>query len=450
MSMLEALPHEVIEQIFLFSLELNFPRASPFLSKALSRENVYRVLILLAFWVDPRTYSGSKAIDRMMAPFDYTPLEEDERKTLQEAVIKCKWCTANRLLQRIPDMQILTVHRYWINAGIVVDEQQQDAFKRFMGRKDVESQHNFQGVGDPQYKAVGPLKERLQQIYSRFGPSGHKGPYNFDLDIKPMVSLDIKIRELNMLMTLPALGLCTFPSHLLRGRSNGFTQEDVQFLEVLRLTSNNWTEAKPRKRPSTTTKVDRKALHEGLDNAIRHYNYEALLSLLKIDEFVFRHQEDASEDLPTRYMIPSHLFVAAAKLAPREGTPTWRFFEALIRASAESIPRNSPEITQWVVDTKARGHKGQNRFDISGNFAEWVSDFQIHLPKHLRELHGPSMQLFNGGQLNWMLVEGGQLLIALNIDLRGTSEDSYLRPWYSASMSSLENYWVTKSPTSKE
>ncbi|KAJ6150323.1 hypothetical protein N7471_001522 [Penicillium samsonianum] len=51
-SLLEALPVEIIEQIFLHSLNLNFPRASPFLSRALSGEHIYRALILLAFWND--------------------------------------------------------------------------------------------------------------------------------------------------------------------------------------------------------------------------------------------------------------------------------------------------------------------------------------------------------------------------------------------------------------
>ncbi|OQD86061.1 hypothetical protein PENANT_c008G00530 [Penicillium antarcticum] len=446
MSMLEALPYEVIEQIFLYSLELNFPRASPFLSQALSRENVYRILILLAFWRDLRTYPGSKTINRMMAPFDYTPLEEDERKTLQEAVLKCKWCTIDRVLQRIPDMQILTIHRSWINAGIVVDEHQNEDFKRFMDRK-LEFQSVFHGMGEPQNKAVGPAKERIRQIYSRLTPQCHRGPYNFDLIVHPMVDIEIKNRELKMAMLVPALDLCSFPSHLLRGGSNGFSREDVRFLEMLRMTSRNWTDEKPKNRPITETTVDRKALHEGLDNAIRHYNYHALITLLKIDEFVFRYKLDAP---PARYTIPSHLFVTAAKLPPREGTtPTWRFFEALIRASAESIPRNSPEITQWVVDTKARGHDGQNGFDTSAKFAQWVSGFQIQLPKHLRELHGPSIQLFNGGKLNWLLVEGGELLVALGIDLADTSENSYMQDWLTATNISLDNYWVMESPTSK-
>jgi hypothetical protein len=445
--MLEALPSEVIEQIFLYSLEMNFPRASPFLSQALSRENVYRVLMLLAFWRDPQHYPGSKFIGRMMAPYDYTPLEDDDRKALQEAVLKCKWCTMDRVLQRIPEMQILTIHSYWINAGIVTDEQEQEDFEKFISRKVAKPSH-FTGKGEPQNKAIGFAKERLQAIYSQFTPPGFRGPYTFTLDVDPMVETEINNRDLRMVALVPALDLCSFPPHLLRGRSNGFSHEDVQFLEMLRMTSKNWTEDKPKRRPWTETSVDRKALHDGLENAIRHYNYNALVTLLKIDEFIFCYKIDSP---PARYTIPPHLFVTAAKLPHREGeTPAWRFFEALIRASAESIPRNSPDITQWVVDTKARGHDGQSGFDLSAKFAHWVSGFQMQLPKHLRELRGPTMQLFTGGKLNWHLVEGGELLVALGIDLANTGENSYMQDWLTATSISLDNYWVTKYPASAE
>ena len=51
-SRLESLPVELLEMIFLYSLNVNLPRASLLLARALSRERIYRLLILLAFWDD--------------------------------------------------------------------------------------------------------------------------------------------------------------------------------------------------------------------------------------------------------------------------------------------------------------------------------------------------------------------------------------------------------------
>lgn len=49
-STLETLPVELLEKIFLYSLNVNLPRVLPNLATSLSSERVYRLLILLAFW----------------------------------------------------------------------------------------------------------------------------------------------------------------------------------------------------------------------------------------------------------------------------------------------------------------------------------------------------------------------------------------------------------------
>ena len=61
LSILESLPVELIEKIFLYSLNVNLPRASVALTSALSSERIYRALILLAFWDD---YGGRTELDR--------------------------------------------------------------------------------------------------------------------------------------------------------------------------------------------------------------------------------------------------------------------------------------------------------------------------------------------------------------------------------------------------
>ena len=56
LSNLESLPVELIEKIFLYSLNTNLPRASPHLAAALSSEQIYRLLILLAFFNNDEVY----------------------------------------------------------------------------------------------------------------------------------------------------------------------------------------------------------------------------------------------------------------------------------------------------------------------------------------------------------------------------------------------------------
>ena len=55
LSTIESLPVELIEKIFLHSLNVNLALASPYLASALSSERIYRLLILLAFWEDSKS-----------------------------------------------------------------------------------------------------------------------------------------------------------------------------------------------------------------------------------------------------------------------------------------------------------------------------------------------------------------------------------------------------------
>ena len=198
---------EVIEHIFLYSLELNFPRASPFLSRSLSREHIYRALILLAFWDDPPSYPRSKAIDRLLVPLQYEPLSLDERTILQEAVFKCKWCTVDRVREQVPVMQTLTIHRHWINAGIVTKANQQADFEKFLSGKD-DSVRVFFGTGKPMRRLRGFLKEQTGPRFSQLAPHAEdEGIQDYELHVMPMVNTEIRCPSLSSLINFPALEL---------------------------------------------------------------------------------------------------------------------------------------------------------------------------------------------------------------------------------------------------
>ncbi|KAF7528277.1 hypothetical protein PCG10_000883 [Penicillium crustosum] len=436
MSILEALPVEIIEQIFLYSLNLNFPRASPFLSRALSREHIYRALILLAFWNDAPDNPRSKAIDRMMVPLDYVPLKLEERARLQEAVFKCRWCTVDRVREQVPTMQILSIYRRWINTGILTEEEEQDAFEKLIARKD-DSVRIFHGEGPPMKELASLPPEPFRMTLNAMN-----GIQKYKLHVMPMVATELQCAETGFIVNIPALDLCKFPSHLLRGRSDGFLPEDVDFLEMLRITSCNWTPPKSSLLPSTLTKVDRKALNEGVQNAIRHQNFDAMLSLLKIDEFLFRYKVE-NQRRRVYYTIPSEHFLVVTRTGRDKPHLNLDFFEALLRASAESLPSWSSEITKWTVDNMELAKKDPDTYNqTNGKFARWLSNFLLRLPAKVEYAHEfpTGQQLFCNGQLDVTDFEGGRFVDEVL--------DAFPKPlgnWMMESSFRTEDHWLKKS-----
>ncbi|KAJ5205374.1 hypothetical protein N7491_004004 [Penicillium cf. griseofulvum] len=93
-SRLESLPVEILQLIFLHSLEVNLPRASPRLGQALSTPLLYTWLIRLAF-SSPNSGSreGFFTPDFLPPPLDYWALSWKDRQQLQTNLLACRWCT---------------------------------------------------------------------------------------------------------------------------------------------------------------------------------------------------------------------------------------------------------------------------------------------------------------------------------------------------------------------
>ncbi|KAJ6088487.1 hypothetical protein N7486_009748 [Penicillium sp. IBT 16267x] len=93
-SRLESLPVELIQLIFLHSLEINLPRASPHLSRALSSPLIYTWLIRLVFSsTNPGSRSGFFTPDFLPPPLDFWALSWEQRQDLQTNLLACRWCT---------------------------------------------------------------------------------------------------------------------------------------------------------------------------------------------------------------------------------------------------------------------------------------------------------------------------------------------------------------------
>ncbi|KAJ5166323.1 uncharacterized protein N7482_005104 [Penicillium canariense] len=440
LSMLEALPVEVLEQIFLYSLNLNLPRASPVIAAAVSREQIYSLLIILAFWDDPPTHRRSDAMNRILTPLDYVPLTLDQRGQLQEAVLRCRWCTMARVREQIPTIMILTIHRQWINMGITMEPAQQAALDRFMQRQD-DTIRTFHGQGPPLTRAA-----QLCQHPEMLRLSRIPGPHDYELHITPMVLVELRARTMKSIVAWPALSLIKFPDHLLRGRRTGFTPDDVMYLEMLRMCSNNYTHIDSPLIPSTTTTVNRTALHEGVGKAIRTQNYNALLSLLKIDEYIFRFNA-VNQARPVFYTIPSDHFLTVTRVGRDKPHLNAAFMEALIRASAESIPPNAPEILEWTLENVRLTQRHPSSYnDINGKLAHWLSNFVLRLPEQLDYTSEfPQGQLFTCGQLDPLDLEACRFIEEVLEPWRGPPPN-----YMPESQFRTEDWWVEKSGLSKK
>ena len=401
LSLLEALPRELIEHIFLYSLNLNLPRASPSLAAALSREHIYKLLIILAFWDDPPdTNPGSEAIDRILVPLDYKPLTLDQRAKLQQDVFRCRFCTMDRVREQIPNMMILTIHRHWINAGMVIEPDQQEALERFMERKD-DTVHEIQ--------AKGPPIKRLPEMIGNpemLRRANIPGPHEYELCITPMLLTEIRSETMGTTVTWPALQLVSFPPNLLRGGRDGFSPADVEFLEMLRVTSNNTAPPPDSSLPlSTSTILDRTALHEGVTKAIRTLNFDALETLLKIDELICRFHTRKT-NYSGVYTFPSDHYLTVTRLVC-DPIQNVRLFQTLLRACAESLPINNQEIRQWTLDIVGLAEQDPVRYGQIGKFARWLSDVYLRLEERIdwAKEHA-TVPLFCLGQLDLHCIEG--------------------------------------------
>ncbi|KAK1149811.1 hypothetical protein N8T08_003362 [Aspergillus melleus] len=398
-SRLEALPVELIEKIFLYSLNANLPRSSPSLASAVSSERIYRALILLAFWNDtsstPSITSGT-TIAKILRPLDYVPLDYGERKALQINILRCKWCTVDRLLSQLPDLMNLTIQRHWVNAGISMTADHEAGLARFLSRQ-----------------------EDLRTLEGTDANNAH-----YTLSINPLISIQITCHETDQQQTHQILGMLNFPDKLLRGGGDHdpdlFTQEHVACLEILRVTSGF---ARP-DLIQTNIHVSREATQAGIHTALIEHNARALTTLLKIDEYVFRsgHTAIGPDQTSTPYTLPAEHYRTAVRVARYDPT----LFQLLLRASTESIPADDAEITQWAMD-------------LNDSFGHWLLDLMLCLPQRVQAANTNPVDgaLFYLGRANGQLDLAGRYLR----DVLGVEE---LGCWMEESEVDVQGLWMEK------
>lgn len=127
--------------------------ASPYLAAAVSNEPVYKTLILLALWnwdwdtdtpgnreyekevgsspaTDPARYMSAserkQILDQLFdhvrgffPPLDlgreYVPLPRDERGALWSGIVRCRWCTSDRIVEQLRNRGRLIVIGWYVD-----------------------------------------------------------------------------------------------------------------------------------------------------------------------------------------------------------------------------------------------------------------------------------------------------------------------------------------------
>jgi len=105
LSLLERLPTELLQHIFLQSLNLNLPRASPILNSALSGPHVKMLLVFKVFSSD-----SSRALEHSTELLNILDTKQEIAK-LQTAILRLKWMTLDFLHQCIRVFLVKTLLR---------------------------------------------------------------------------------------------------------------------------------------------------------------------------------------------------------------------------------------------------------------------------------------------------------------------------------------------------
>jgi hypothetical protein len=110
LSELKDLDENLVRKIFFLSLEPNLARTSKSLNRTLSKESIYKTLILYAFFQNDEQ---TPVNDSHFAPDSYRYLTANERLRLQKGILDCQWCTYERIRRYIPNLMRLELEKQW-------------------------------------------------------------------------------------------------------------------------------------------------------------------------------------------------------------------------------------------------------------------------------------------------------------------------------------------------
>ncbi len=343
LSQLETLPLELIQSMFLHSLEINLARTSPILAKSLSKESIYTALVLFAFFDD----DGEHPVEtKSFALARYRQLDLAEKLRLQTSILDCRWCTLERLKRIMPALSRLAMVQAWH------EEKERES------RDDAHESETTLITPSPALRKVAQLPtssdvEAIEQHFlarcsERLAEDEGHSPYSATYlpRIRTWTSKD---KDGQTYKTVDgARGVFNaryIPDRLLRGKP--WTLEMVEYLKIVR---QGWRFLQK----DFVLKISSTAIFEGMASAIAEHNLDALKVLLELHFAAFRDQNShtsVSAAGRVRYAvsyshaIPLELF----HLATRQQEKSANIVSLLLREGIDSIPKDDAIMTRWAV-----------------------------------------------------------------------------------------------------
>ncbi|KAF3490666.1 uncharacterized protein GIQ15_00183 [Arthroderma uncinatum] len=370
---LQSMPTEILEQIFFECLEVNLLQVLPQLAQAVSTPRIYHCIATLAIWEDPDEEGfmkngnmneqtrnlfnlSEKEIMKRFRPIGYRPLPIEEKKRLQSQILNCHWATFKLIASCVVECVDLT--RLRINCY----------HKAKIGSVNIE-----EIMEEMEYRH---LENYLDNLNLR-EPTGAPQSLRHALSKLPETS-DIPVAFAYVFV---------IPSKVIDGRpwtpDGGSVSEKLNFFRLLRLLLH------PEKDPEPTQPFSRDVLHEGVRQAIIENDSTTVQRLLELDEYCVRSREFAFRStlsfINSAYEIPPEHFVTAVRHS--EGP---EMLQTLVRACAESLPYDNPEITEWAL------HGAEN---YESGFYQWLLDLMVELPSY-QKIHSSNQSMFVCGLLN--------------------------------------------------
>ncbi|OAX81077.1 hypothetical protein ACJ72_04581 [Emergomyces africanus] len=348
---LEALPAELIEKIFLDSLELNLARASPRFGAILSRKRIYKILTFLAFFNDskPNDNTGSDYISKIVRPLTYGSLSISAQVSLQKDVLSCRWFNLPLLKECQRDMFSAALQKFVYGPEpcgieIVLDPKARDALNNHLDEDPVHWNTTLKVTGSCNKSGDLHISCTTIAFTSETAATVQFLPVAVRAIPDKFFDQPWKFRLLH---------------HLLLFTPYGFMPNAPKYNNALP--------------PLPLLDISRERIQDCIYHAIMQKNIWILTEFLAWDE---RAHREVRKTRSYGYEIRGDYFIAAVKQSENPG-----LLQVLLRAHAESIPYDDPDITAWAL--RQKNHK----------FGQWLLRYMIEVPARRRDGH----PLFSGG-----------------------------------------------------
>ena len=327
----------------------------------------------------------------LFRPAEFRYVSAVDKCRLQKSMLKCRWCTIDRIEAAMPALSRLAMVQRWHEEylseekGGFLDEQR----KNFI----VTSEILAEAAPLPDSDNIDAMKEHflatsnckyLRDRYHRKEFAKESNPTGED-DYLPYINYWswIRDKEHNIHKTLngadAVLGVRCIPDWLLDGP---WTNERVTFLLLLRQGMRYVSR-------DNLLAISHEALFRGMEEAITGQTVFRRMTILSAllelwchvygPRFEFQHVV-----IPASHPLPLRLFHLAAQTDPHDST----FMNLLVRANVISIPPDDSILTRWALNMKATG----NGYGLG----QWLLNYMT-----IPDLGDEYGSLFNNGALSW-------------------------------------------------